>query len=80
MDFRSLYKLNLQFVNAGGKFKYLLRLPSLNKTTALLKKNKELITNRKSNSRTYNITKCRHNLCYVYFLRTYIIAIIHRNK
>lgn len=47
MDFRSLYKLNLQFVNAGGKLKYLLRLPSLNKTTALLKKNKELITNRK---------------------------------
>lgn len=47
MNFRSLYKLNLQFVNAGGKFKYLLRLPSLNKTTALLKKNKELITNHK---------------------------------
>ena len=47
MNFRSLYKLNLQFVNAGGKLKYLLRLPSLNKTTALLKKNKELITNRK---------------------------------
>ena len=44
MDFRSLYKLNLQFVNAGGKLKYLLRLPSLNRTTALLKKNKELIT------------------------------------
>ncbi len=37
MDFRSLYKLNLHFVNAGDKLKYLLRLPSLNKTTALLK-------------------------------------------
>ena len=29
MDFKSLYSLNLQFVNAGGKLKYLLRLPSL---------------------------------------------------
>ena len=26
MNFRSLYRLNLQFINAGGKVKYLLRL------------------------------------------------------
>lgn len=47
MNFRSLYRLNLQFINAGGKVKYLLRLPSLNKTLKLLKKNKEIIANRK---------------------------------
>ncbi|WP_291595098.1 hypothetical protein [Bacteroides sp.] len=47
MNFRSLYRLNLQFINAGGKVKYLLRLPSLSKTLKLLKKNQEIISNRK---------------------------------
>ena len=47
MDFRSLYRLNLQIINAGGKIKYLLRLPLLSKTKELLKKNEEIIANRK---------------------------------
>lgn len=47
MNFRSLYRLNLQFINAGGKVKYLLRLPLLGKTLKLLKKNQEIISNRK---------------------------------
>ena len=46
MDFRSLYRLNLQFINAGGKVKYLLRLPLLSKTKKLLKMNEEIIANR----------------------------------
>lgn len=47
MDFISLYRLNLRFINAGGKAKYLLRLPSLSKIQKLLKKNQEIIVNRK---------------------------------
>lgn len=47
MDFRSLYRLNLLFINAGGKVKYLLRLPSLSKTKKLLKTNEEIIATRK---------------------------------
>lgn len=50
MNFRTLYNLNLEFVNAGGKIKYLLRLPSLRKTLKLLKKNEQLISNRKSDT------------------------------
>ena len=47
MDFRSLYRLNLLFINAGGKVKYLLRLSSLSKTKKLLKTNEEIIATRK---------------------------------
>lgn len=50
MNFRTLYSLNLEFVNAGGKIKYLLRLPSLRKTLQMLKKNEQLISNRKSDT------------------------------
>jgi len=46
MNFRTLYNLNLSLVNAGGKVKYLLRLPSLSKTLKLLKRNEELISSR----------------------------------
>ena len=48
MNFRTLYYLNLNFVNAGGKVKYVLRLPSLRKTLKLLKHNEELINGRKN--------------------------------
>ena len=47
MDFRSLYRLNLLFINAGGKVKYLLRLSSLSKTKKLLKTNEKIIATRK---------------------------------
>lgn len=47
MNFRTLYNLNLEFVNLGGKVKFLLRLPSLNNTLNLLSKNKSLIAERK---------------------------------
>ena len=47
MDFSSLYNLNLHFVNAGGKLKFLLRLPTLNQTIKLLKNNENAIKNRK---------------------------------
>lgn len=47
MNFKSLYNLNLVFVNFGGKAKYILHLPSLCKTLKLLKPNKALINNRK---------------------------------
>lgn len=50
MNFRTLYNLNLEFVNLGGKIKYLLRLPSLHKTLGLLKKNSQLIENRKNDT------------------------------
>lgn len=50
MNFRTLYNLNLEFVNLGGKVKYLLRLPSLHKTLGLLKKNSQLIENRKNDT------------------------------
>lgn len=50
MNFRTLYNLNLEFVNAGGKTKYLLRLPSLRKTLHLLNKNEELIKGRKNDT------------------------------
>lgn len=50
MNFRSLYNLNLQFINAGGKVKTLLRLPSRSRTLRLLSKNAKLIENRKSDT------------------------------
>lgn len=50
MNFRTLYNLNLEFVNLGGKVKYFLRLPSLHKTLKLLKKNEQLISNRKNDT------------------------------
>ena len=50
MDFRTLYNLNLAFVNAGGKVKTIMRLPSLRKTLKLLKRNEELIKNRKNDT------------------------------
>lgn len=46
MDFGTLYNLNLEFVNIGGKAKYLIRLPQLHKTNQLLERNQELINNR----------------------------------
>ncbi|WP_279131344.1 hypothetical protein [Butyricimonas virosa] len=53
MTFRDLRYFNLEFVNAGGYIKYLLRLPSLRRLRHLLKKNEELIRERK------------HDTCYV---------------
>lgn len=50
MNFRTLYNLNLEFVNAGGKVKYLLRLPSLRKTLRMLKKNNQLKDERKNDT------------------------------
>lgn len=50
MNFRTLYTLNLEFVNLGGKVKYLLRLPSLRKTLRLLSKNKQLIDQRRNDT------------------------------
>lgn len=47
MNFRTLYNLNLEFINLGGKVKYQLRLPSLNNTVKLLNANKSLIAERK---------------------------------
>ena len=47
MNFRTLYNLNLKFVNLGGKIKFTLRLPSLKKTLKLLSENKTLIDQRK---------------------------------
>ena len=47
MNFRTLYNLNLNFVNAGGKVKYILRFPSLYRTLKLLSRNEELIKNRR---------------------------------
>lgn len=47
MSFGTLYKLNLAIVNTGGKVKTIMRLPSLRKTLKLLKRNEELIKNRK---------------------------------
>lgn len=50
MNFRTLYNLNLEFVNLGGKVKFLLRLPKLHKTLGLLKKNEQLIKQRKNDT------------------------------
>ena len=50
MNFGKLYNLNLSFVNAGGKVNHLLRLTSLSKTLKLLKRNEELINNRRNDT------------------------------
>ena len=50
MNFQSLYKLNLEFVNFGGYVKCLLRFPSYFGVKKLLKKNQELIENRKNDT------------------------------
>lgn len=47
MNFGTLYNLNLVFVDAGGKVKSLMLLPSLYTTLKMLKRNEELIKNRK---------------------------------
>lgn len=47
MTFQQLRYHNLSFVNIGGKIKFLLRLPSLHKVLRLLKRNEQLIQERK---------------------------------
>lgn len=50
MNFQLLYKLNLEFVNLGGYVKCILRLPSYWRVKKLLKKNSELVSNRKNDT------------------------------
>lgn len=47
MTFQQLFYHNLSFLNIGGKIKFLLRLPSLHKVLRLLKRNEQLIQERK---------------------------------
>lgn len=50
MNFRNLYDLNLQFINAGGKVKYWCRLPKLHSVNKLLSQNQDLIDRRKNDT------------------------------